>query len=437
MTDPVRALETRIAEFERVADPELILDPAALAEAEQAMLAGTDDLSDAATWRLIGKLHLARYRLSAGGGREAAVAGAFFAAVAVADPARLPDRLRGARVPAGDPAETWAGLVEEVLGHVDPGEYRHLGLLVQALVRRAMSRPAPGPAERLARLLPQEAMRSPDPAWAADALAQVGVGLVRLFGLTGERAYVDDAVHVLLRAALAAPGRAGELATVLDSAHPDDPELTAAYRTAAEREPGPDRSRALLALADLTRSRANASVADADLLAFIRAGQCALDFWHDRRTDPALLAAYAAGLVEWYVATGDRRSLEAAREIQDALGPAAGKDFALPDLPYRVPGGSLGAPDASNRGDDSGLGADPVARRTLLAGRRLRRFEVTGAAADLEVAVEVLREALSHAPDAHPDRPVLLVDLATALLHRAATRPPVDSTSPSSAMASS
>ncbi|MEV1174036.1 hypothetical protein, partial [Nonomuraea sp. NPDC049784] len=86
MTEPAGALATRIARFEQVADPGLIWDPAALVEAEQAMRACAGDRSDAATWRLIGMLHLARYRLDQRTAQDAAVAGAFFAAVAVADP---------------------------------------------------------------------------------------------------------------------------------------------------------------------------------------------------------------------------------------------------------------------------------------------------------------------------------------------------------------
>ncbi|MEV4084151.1 hypothetical protein AB0J43_28200, partial [Nonomuraea fuscirosea] len=63
MTDPAEALAARIERFEQAADPELIWDPAALAEAEQAMRACAGVRTDAIAWRLIGMLHLARYRL--------------------------------------------------------------------------------------------------------------------------------------------------------------------------------------------------------------------------------------------------------------------------------------------------------------------------------------------------------------------------------------
>nr|WP_311132024.1 hypothetical protein [Nonomuraea gerenzanensis] len=395
MTEPARALATRIERFEQAADPGLIWDPAALSEAEQAMRACAGDRSDAVTWRLIGILHLARYRLDQQLTHDAAVAGAFFAAVAVLDPGRLPEKLRGPNVPPGETADTWAGLVEEVLGHVDPATYRHVGLLIQALVRRAMAHPAPEVSERLTRLLLQESMRSADPSWAPGALGLVGAGLVRLHAMSGERGVIGDAVHVLLRAALGDAAHVGELATALCSAAPDDEELVRAYVAAAESLPrSRDRSQALLTLVDLTQARAAASYADGDLLAFIRAGQCALDFWHEQWAHPGVVAPYASGLIDWYVVTGDERSLEAATEMLEAL---------------RV------APDESARG----LGTDPLVRLGLLGKRRWRRYLVTGDPADLDEAVAVLRQAARHAPADHPDRARHLTTLANALLRRA------------------
>ncbi|MGW0805975.1 CHAT domain-containing protein [Nonomuraea sp. NPDC002799] len=429
MTDPAGALAARIERFEQAADPGLIWDPAALAEAEQAMRACAGDQSDAVTWRLIGILHLARYRLDQHTTQDAAVAGAFFAAVAVVDPGRLPEKLRGTHVPPGDSAGTWAGLVEEVFRHVDPGAYRHVGLLIHALVRRAMARPVAETSDRLGQFLLQESMRSPAPGWAPGALAALGGGLVRLYGETGERRVVDDAVHVLFRAALAAPAGAdpgssagfqpesrsespmgsqeaspagphsgsylGELTTALGLAAPGDELLVRAYLAAAEAAPaGQDRSQALLALADLTRTRAAESCADADLLAFIRVAQCALDFWHDQGAHPGVVAPYAAGLVEWFVVSGNERSLEAGMEMLEAL-------HTTPDETARR------------------LGADPVLRLALLGDRRWRRYGVTGDLADLEVAVEVMREAARTAPRAHPDRARLLTNLANALLRQA------------------
>lgn len=397
MTDPAGALAARIERFEEAADPELIWDPAALLEAERAMRACAGDRSDAATWRLIGMLHLARYRLDPRTTQDAAVAGAFFAAVAVLDPGRLPERLRGSNMPPGDSAGTWAGLVEEVFRHVDPAAYPHVGLLIHALVRRAVAHPTAEAADRLGQLLLQQAMRSADPSWAPGALALLGGGLVRLYGRTGARELIDDAVHVLLRAALGAPGEdayLGELAAALALAAPGDEDLARSYLAAAESAPGTrDRSQALLALVDLTRARADRSCLDEDLLAFIRAGQCALDFWHEQWAHPGVLAPYAAGLVEWYVVTGDERSLEAGREMLEALGAAPG--------------------EKSRR-----LGADPVARLVLLAGRRRRRYDATGERADLDVAVETLREAAETAHPGHPDRAGLLTALADALLER-------------------
>ncbi|MEO3870057.1 CHAT domain-containing protein [Nonomuraea sp. B12E4] len=395
MNDPAERLAARIERFEQAADPELIWDPAALAEAEQAMRALAGDRSDAATWRLIGILHLARYRLDQRLTQDTAVAGAFFAAVAVVDPGRLPEKLRGSRVPPGETADTWAGLVEEVFGHVDPAAYPHVGLLVHALVRRAMAHPTVEVAERLGRLLLQESMRAADPGWAPGALSLLGGGLVRLHGLTGDREVIDDAVHVLLRAALADGAQGGELAGALALAVPDDVELVAAYLGAAGSAPGSqDRSQALRTLVDLTQARAAASCADGDLLAFIRVGQCALDFWHDQWAHPGVLGPYAAGLVEWYVVSGNEHSLEAATEMLQAL-------HLTPDETAR------------------GLGADPVVRLVLLGERRWRRYGVTGALADLDIAVEAMREAAELAPPGHPERPGLLTGLANALLRRA------------------
>ncbi|MFD0472580.1 hypothetical protein ACFQ0B_32995 [Nonomuraea thailandensis] len=395
MTEPAAALAARIERFGQAADPGLIWEPAALSEAEQAMRACAGDRSDAATWRLIGMLHLARYRLDQQTTQDAAVAGAFFAAVAVVDPGRLPEKLRGSSVPPGESADTWAGLVEEVLRHVDPAAYAHVGLLIHALVRRAMAHPGPEVSERLTRLLLQESMRSADPSWAPGALGLVGAGLTRLYAMTGERGVIGDAVHVLLRAALGDAAHVADLAAALGAAAPDDEELVRAHVAAAEAPPRTrSRSQALLALVDLTQARAAASYADGDLLAFIRAGQCALDFWHEQWAHPGVVAPYASGLIEWYVVTGDERSLEAATEMLEAL---------------RV------APDESTRG----LGADPLARLALLGKRRWRRYLVTGDLADLDDAVAVLRQAARHAPAGHPDRARHLTTLANALLRRA------------------
>ncbi|MGW5159604.1 CHAT domain-containing protein [Nonomuraea wenchangensis] len=489
MTDPAETLAARIERFEQAADPELIWDPAALIEAEQAMLACAGDRSDAATWRLIGVLHLARYRLDPRTNQDAAVAGAFFAAVAVLDPARLPEKLRGASVPSADAAGTWAGLVEEVFRHVDPAAYRHVGLLVHALVGRAAAHLTADAADRLGELLLQQAMRSADPSWAPGALALLGGGLVRLHGRTGERELLDDAVHVLFRAALAAPGEAAhlaELAAALALAVPDDEDLVRAYLSAAESEPGTrERSRALLSLVGLAQARAARSCLDDDLLAFIRVGQCALDFWHERWAHPGVLGPYAVGLVEWYVVTGDERSLEAGHEMFQALGlPAPAADLppgaAIRDSPASSDGPHLtGDPDATGdpaapggpavpdadrggalpsvaRDTDGGgvlpsvlssgaspatplpltgervayratfelarrLSADPLARLALLGERRRRRYEATGAQQDLDLAVETLREATREVPPGHPDRPRLLTDLAATILERTLT----------------
>ncbi|MEU6781436.1 CHAT domain-containing protein [Nonomuraea angiospora] len=395
MTEPARALAARIERFEQAADPGLIWDPAALVEAEQAMRACAGDRTDAVTWRLIGMLHLARYRLDQRFTQDAAVAGTYFAAVAVVDPAWLPERLRGSNAPPGDSADTWAGLVEEVFQHVDPAAYPHVGLLIHALVRRAMARPTPEVADRLGELLLRQSAASPDPAWAPGALALLGDGLVRLFGATGELEVVDDAVHVLFRAALAEPAHVDELGTALGLAAFGDEELAGAYVAAAEAPPaGQDRSQALLALVELTWARSTGSYADRDLLAFIRVGQCALDFWHEKWAHPGVLAPYAAGLVEWFVVTGDERSLEAGTEMLEAL--------------HITPGETA-----------RGLGADPVVRLGLLGDRRWNRYGVTGDSDDLETAIEVMREAAGQAPRGHPDRARLLANLANALVRRA------------------
>ncbi|SPL90645.1 Basic proline-rich protein precursor [[Actinomadura] parvosata subsp. kistnae] len=400
MTEPAAALAARIARFEQAADPELIWDPAALSEAEQAMRACAGDRSDAATWRQIGILHLARYRLDPRTTRDAAVAGTFFAAVAVLDPGRLPEKLRGSRVPPGDSAGTWAGLLEEVLGHVDPAAYRHVGLLVHALVRRAVTPPDPDVCERLTRLLLQESMRSTDPSWAPGALAAVGNALARLHTTTGERGTALDAVHVLLRAALGDPAHTGDLAAALAAASPGDEDLIRAYLSAAETPPAShERSQALLTLVDLTQARAATTYADDDLLAFIRAGQCALDFWHEQWAHPGVVAPYASGLIDWYVVTGDDRSLEAATEMLEALHVA---------------------PDETTRA----LAADPALRLGLLADRRWHRYLTTGALADLDDAIRTLHQATrptltltrDHPPSTtHPDRTEPAPDLAGTL----------------------
>ncbi|TDC92700.1 tetratricopeptide repeat protein, partial [Nonomuraea deserti] len=503
MTDPAEALAARIERFEQAADPELIWDPAALAEAEEAMRACAGDRTDAAAWRLIGMLHLARHRLDQRITQDAAVAGAFFAAVALLDPGRLPERLRGSSMPSGDSAAGWAGLVEEIFRLVDPGAYPHVGLLIQALVRHAMARPgAEEVAERLGELLLQESVRPPDPAsspdparsadpprspdpacspevarspgpvgtgdadgspdparspdpdrtdepfgsskpggssesvgmsesvgssgsvgspgrgrsagsdgprpsrggrmratgpaWAPGALAALGGGLMRLHEATGAPEAADDAMHLLFRAALADPvAHTGELADALSRAAPGDEELVGAYLRAAQSPPGShDRSQVLRALVDLTRERADRSLADGELLAFIRVGQCALDFWHEPWATSGVVAPYATGLVEWFVVTGDERSFEAGMEMLEAI---------------RV------TPAETIRG----LGDDPVARLILLGERCRRRYAVTGDLADLEAAVDAAREGAALAPTGHPERARLLAGLANALLERA------------------
>ncbi|TDE32640.1 CHAT domain-containing protein [Nonomuraea mesophila] len=493
MTDPAEALAARIERFEQAADPDLIWDPAALSEAEEAMRACAGDRSDAAAWRLIGMLHLARYRLDQRITQDAAVAGAFFAAVALLDPGRLPERLRGSRLPAGDSAAGWAGLVEEIFRMVDPGAYPHVGLLIQALVRHAVTRPgADEVAERLGEVLLQESVRPPapddllgsnaperspgsaatgdpsgpsepggpsgppgpghpdglpgpgdpagppqpgdqvgvagppepggpsgtgggvradvparaapadersretGPAWAPGALAVLGGGLVRLHEQTGSPEAADDAVHLLFRAALADPAaHLGELADALSRAAPGDEDLVRAYLRAAQSPAASQsRSQSLRALVELTRERADRSLADGDLLAFIRAGQCALDFWHEPWATSGVLAPYASGLVEWYVVTGDERSLEAGMEMLEAM--------------RVMPGETI-----------RGLGEDPVARLGLLGERRRRRYAVTGDLADLNAAVEAAREAAALAPAGHPERARVLAALANALLKHA------------------
>ncbi|MEO3890833.1 CHAT domain-containing protein [Nonomuraea sp. B5E05] len=482
MTDPAEALAARIERFEQAADPELIWDPTALAEAEEAMRACAGDRSDAAAWRLIGMLHLARHRLDQRITQDAAVAGAFFAAVALLDPGRLPERLRGSRMPSGDSAAGWAGLVEEIFRLVDPGAYPHVGQLIEALVRHAMARPgAEEVAERLGELLLQESVRPPDPArspdpeaspdparspdpagspgparagdpagspgpvrspgtggadepvgssgsvgssepvgpepergraaesagpggrmratgpaWAPGALSALGGGLVRLHEETGASEAADDAVHLLFRAALADPvAHTGELADALSRAAPGDEELVRAYLRAAQSSPGSqDRSQALRTLVDLTRERADRSLADGDLLAFIRVGQCALDFWHERWATSGVVAPYATGLAEWYVVTGDERSLEAGMEMLEAIRVTPGETIQW-------------------------LGADPVARLILLGERCRSRYAVTGDLADLAAAVDAAREGAALASTDHPERARLLAGLANALLERA------------------
>ncbi|MET8003805.1 hypothetical protein [Nonomuraea glycinis] len=394
MNAPPGPLAARIEEFERTADPRLVLSGAALTEAEQAMRACTGEAADAAIWRLIGGLHLARYRLDGSGG-EAAVAGVFLAAAAVVDPGGMPETTN---VPSADAPQTWAELVDEVLHHVDPDTSVHVGLLLHALIRRALSTPSAQVCDQLVESLLRETMEDPHPSWAPEALAILGGGLLRLFAATGEPEALDDAVHVHLRAALGGPGgarRLRELAAVLGLALPGDPELIGAHLVAAQRRPGGhERSQALLALFDLAQSRATASAADADLLTFIRIGQATLDFWHDDHPHPRVVAGYAAGLVEWYVVTGDMRSLEAGREMAEVLG-----------TPVRE------IPDK--------LGRDQLTRLGLLANRRLRRWRVGDDPADLEVAIQTLRQAVARTYAGHPDRPRLLCDLAGALVQQA------------------
>ena len=232
MNAPPGPLAARIEEFERTADPRLVLSGAALTEAEQAMRACTGEAADAAIWRLIGGLHLARYRLDGSGG-EAAVAGVFLAAAAVVDPGGMPETTN---VPSADAPQTWAELVDEVLHHVDPDTFPHVGLLLHALIRRALSTPSAQVCDQLVESLLRETMEDPHPSWAPEALAILGGGLLRLFAATGEPEALDDAVHVHLRAALGGPGgarRLRELAAVLGLALPGDPELIGAHLVAA------------------------------------------------------------------------------------------------------------------------------------------------------------------------------------------------------------
>jgi hypothetical protein len=273
MKDPAGALAARIEEFERAADPQLVLEDAALDDAEEAMRDCEGGPRDAAVWRLIGVLHLARYRLGPEGNDEAAVAGVFFAAVAVLDPEGLPARLRGPHVPAAGTADTWAGLAEQVFRHVDVNAYPHVGLLLHAILRRALAEPTADVCDRLGQALLEEALAVPQPAWAAEALAILGDGLLRLYRSSGDAGALDDAVHVLFRAALAGPGHVMNLATALGHALPGDTDLIRAYLLAVGRPPGPDRSAALLDLLDLTAARAAASCADADLLALLASGR--------------------------------------------------------------------------------------------------------------------------------------------------------------------
>src|SRR5690606_11583316 len=335
MKDPAVALAARIEEFERAADPRLVLDEAALAEAEEAMLACTGGPRDAVVWQLIGALHLARYRLGTDED-EAAVAGVFFAAVAVLDPGGLPERLRGPHVPAAGSAETWAGLAEQVFRHVDVSAHPHVGHLVHAILRRALAEPTAEVCDRLGQALLEQALDIPEPAWAPEALVLLGNGQVRLYRTTGDAGALDDAIHALFRAALADPGHMTDLAAALGHALPGDTDLIRAYLLAAGRPAGPERSSALLGLLRLTAARASASCADADLLALLRVGQACLDHWHEAGAHPAVLSCYGAGLLEWYVVTGDARSLEAGHDMLatlPSLEPAAATVLPAPDSP--------------------------------------------------------------------------------------------------------
>ncbi|MEV4837952.1 CHAT domain-containing protein [Nonomuraea sp. NPDC049486] len=522
MKDPARVLAARIEEFERAADPRLVLDDAALDDAEDAMLACDGGPRDAAVWRLAGVLHLARYRLAPEEDGEAAVAGVFFAAVAVLDPDGLPERLRGTHVPASATAETWAELAEQVFRHVDVDAYPHVGLLLHAILRRALATPTAEVCDRLGQVLLEQALDMPAPAWAAEALAILGNGLVRLYRTAGDGGALDDAVHALFRAALAGPGHVTDLAAALGHALAGDTPLIRAYLLAAGRPPGPERSAALLDLLFLASTRAAASCADADLLALLRVGQACLDHWHEAGAHPAVLSRYGTALVEWYVVTGDLRSLEAGRDMLAALPPAPatppthpvppahpashphdpaspapldapetaprpdrsatqpmglpgpyGHAGALPVDSVDLPGsyghsaawpvdslshpGSYGHSDgwpedpASHPGsygyaaawsvglsgsyghtaawpEDSGPSAlgnaaarldDAATRLDLLGRRRWRRYRGSGDLADLEIAVQTLRQAVVRAPEGHPERPAFLTGLAGALLHRA------------------
>ncbi|MDA0638540.1 hypothetical protein OUY22_34470, partial [Nonomuraea sp. MCN248] len=423
MKDPAGALAARIEEFERAADPRLVLDDAALDDAAEAMLACPGDVRDAAVWRLVGALHLARYRLDPEERTEAAVAGVFFAAVAVLDPDGLPARLRGPHVPADGSAETWAGLAEQVFRHVDVDACPHVGLLLHAILRRALAAPTADVCDRLGRVLLEEALNVPEPAWAAEALAILGDGMLRLYATTGDGGALDDAVHVLFRAALAGSGHVTDLAAALGHALPGDTALIRAYLLAAGRPPGPGRSAALLDLLDLAGARARDSRADGDLLALLRVGQACLDHWHEAGAHPEVLSRYGAALVEWYVVTGDVRSLEAGRDMLAALPPTYDRRSAIawqaPAAPDRWAElmAYLGSPETGRpvRPDD------PAIRLDLLGLRHWRRHGRTADPADLEIAVQTLRQAVVRAPDRHPERPGFLTDLAAVLTHRATT----------------
>ncbi|WP_372452485.1 hypothetical protein, partial [Nonomuraea harbinensis] len=457
MKDPARVLAARIEEFERAADPRLVLDDAALDDAEDAMLACDGGPRDAAVWRLAGVLHLARYRLAPEEDGEAAVAGVFFAAVAVLDPDGLPERLRGTHVPAAATAETWAELAEQVFRHVDVDAYPHVGLLLHAILRRALATPTAEVCDRLGQVLLEQALDMPAPAWAAEALAILGNGLVRLYRTAGDGGALDDAVHALFRAALAGPGHVTDLAAALGHALPGDTPLIRAYLVAAGRAPGAERSAALLDLLFLASTRAAASCADADLLALLRVGQACLDHWHEAGAHPAVLSRYGTALVEWYVVTGDLRSLEAGRDMLAALPPAPATppthpvppahpashphDPASPDpldAPETAPGpdrsatqpeglpgpyGHAGAwPEDSGPSELGNAAArldDAATRLDLLGRRHWRRYRGSGDLADLEIAVQTLRQAVVRAPEGHPERPAFLTGLAGALLHRA------------------
>ncbi|MFD2350876.1 hypothetical protein ACFSTC_18410 [Nonomuraea ferruginea] len=62
---------------------------------------------------------------------------------------------------------------------------------------------------------------------------------------------------------------------------------------------------------------------------------------------------------------------------------------------------------------------DAATRLDLLGRRRWRRYRGSGDLADLEIAVQTLRQAVVRAPEGHPERPAFLTGLAGALLHRA------------------
>ncbi|MFD2350875.1 hypothetical protein ACFSTC_18405 [Nonomuraea ferruginea] len=194
---------------------------------------------------------------------------------------------------------------------MDVDAYPHVGLLLHAILRRALATPTAEVCDRLGQVLLEQALDMPAPAWAAEALAILGNGLVRLYRTAGDGGALDDAVHALFRAALAGPGHVTDLAAALGHALARRHPLIRAYLLAAGRPPGPERSAALLDLLFLASTRAAASCADADLLALLRVGQACLDHWHEAGAHPAVLSRYGTALVEWYVVTGDLRSLEA------------------------------------------------------------------------------------------------------------------------------